>query len=76
MSRHQVQSILLKRSYFTLPEAKSWIEKHGYTHRKVDVTPGYFRFRQRDPGTFEALHWRARTVKLGEIGQMIIFYSP
>jgi len=76
MSRHQVQSVLLRRSHFTLLEAKKWLEKHGYSHRKVDVTPAYFRFRQRDPGPLEALHWRARTVQLGEIGYLIIFYSP
>ena len=73
---HIVQSVLLKRSQFSLPEAKKWLEKHGYSHRKVDVTPGYFRFRQRDPGALEAMHWRARTIHLGELGSLIIFYSP
>jgi hypothetical protein len=73
---HVVQSVLLKRNHFTLPEAKQWLTKHGYTHHKVDTTPTYFRFRQHDPGHLEALHYRARTIKLGNIGDLIIFYSP
>jgi hypothetical protein len=73
---HVVQSVLLKRSQFTLSEAKQWIEKHGYMHHKVDITPTYFRFRQHDPGHLESLHYRARTIQLGNIGNLLIFYSP
>jgi len=74
--KHVVQSVLLKRSQFTLPEAVKWLEKHGYTHHKVDATPEYYRFRQHDPHHLEALKYRARTIKLGNLGLLIIFYSP
>jgi len=48
-----VQTILIPRDRFSLPEAYRWIEEHGYTKdyygKGVDVTTHFFRFRQKKP---------------------------
>jgi hypothetical protein len=67
-----VQSITLRRDAFSKDEAFRWVRDHGYTAPKVDVTPGFFRFRQVDP---ERLHGaRFRTISLGHEGHMILAY--
>jgi hypothetical protein len=68
-----VQSVILKRSHFTLSEAKAWIEKEGYKHTKVDITPQTFRFRQISPELVK-MGYRARMVSMGDIGYLLIFY--
>lgn len=68
-----VQSVILKRSHFTLPEAKAWATKEGYKHSKVDITPHTFRFRQVSPELVK-VGYRARMVKMGDIGHLLIFY--
>ena len=78
-----VQSVLLRRSAFkTLDDAKDWLTEHGYKYVLPDVTPTYFRFRQRDPKPLEMTH-RLRTTQLGEadknspmgsIGALILAY--
>ena len=78
-----VQSVLLRRSAFkTLDDAKDWLTEHGYKYVLPDVTPTYFRFRQRDPKPLELTH-RLRTTQLGDpekfspmgsIGALIIAY--
>lgn len=68
-----VQSVILKRSHFTLPEAKAWVAKEGYKHSKVDITPHTFRFRQVSPDLVK-VGYRARMVKMGDIGHLLIFY--
>lgn len=68
-----IQSVVLKRSHFTLPEAKAWIASHGYKHSKVDVTPHTFRFRQISPEIVKT-GYRARMQKIGDVGYILIFY--
>ena len=70
---YAVQSVQLRRSKFTKPEAFAWIRKHGYKADKVDVTPEFFRFRQIAP---ERLHgFRFRTVQIGDDGYLTMVYS-
>jgi hypothetical protein len=68
-----VQSVILKRSHFTLREAKEWVAKEGYKHSKVDITPHTFRFRQVSPELVKT-GYRPRMVKLGDMGYVLIFY--
>jgi len=47
-----VQSILIDKNMFTLTEAQDWIIEHGYKIKKVDITEGKYRFRQKEPSLF------------------------
>lgn len=69
-----VQSVLLRRDMFTLPEAIQWIKEHGYTATKIDKTPIMYRFRQVDPQALT--HYRFRTIRLGDVGDLIVSYPP
>ena len=68
-----VQSVLLSRDKFRKHEALDWIHDHGYKADKIDATPDHWRFRQVDPNSLH--HGRFRTVKLGNNGYLIVFYS-
>lgn len=59
---------------FTLPEAVEWIKAHGYSAYKVDKTPFMYRFRQMDPAALQ--QYRFRTIRLGDIGDLIMAYPP
>ena len=52
MSISEVQSIIFDRSLWTIPQAKSWLKKHGFFNNKVDKKPHFYRFRQIDPSYF------------------------
>jgi len=70
---HIVQSVLLRKEHFTLSQAKQWLTKHGYSYHKLHETPTYYRFRQADPQLVH-LGYRPRTISLGNIGSLVIFY--
>ena len=72
---HQiVQSVILSRERFNrLDQAKKWIQDHEYKYSTPDVTPHYFRFRQRDPKSLEHTH-RFRSIELKGIGYLIVAY--
>jgi len=44
-----LQTILLPKSKFSLPDAIRWIISHRYIADKVDVTDRFYRFRQMTP---------------------------
>ena len=75
MTNHYVvQSVLLSRDKFkSIADAREWLTAHGYTYTLPDVTPSYFRFRQRDPARLRMTH-RLRTVELGDVGNLIVAY--
>jgi hypothetical protein len=66
---------MLRRDMFSLNEAKEWILSHGYALKKIDITPGYFRFRQVEPAHLQALGMKARTQALGKVGFLVLFYQ-
>jgi hypothetical protein len=68
-----VQSVILKRDKFTRHKAFDWIYDHEYKADKVDMTPEYYRFRQHDPSQLH--HGRFKTIKIGEDGYLVMFYS-
>lgn len=45
----KVQSVLVPTDGFTRDEAKTWVEEHGFTAKKIDETDDFFRFRQFPP---------------------------
>jgi len=43
---NNVQSVLMKRQYWSLARAKKWLKDHNFKFTKVDVTPHYLWLRQ------------------------------
>ena len=67
-----VQSVTLRRDKMSKGEAYKWVRDHGYSAHKIDVTPHYYRFRQVDPERLRG--GRFRSISLGDIGHLIVFY--
>jgi hypothetical protein len=44
-----LQTILIPRSTFTLQQAVKWLIDNNYSHKKVDNTEHFYRFRQVPP---------------------------
>lgn len=58
----QLQSILFKHEQWTLKNARAWLRAHSKRYGKVDVTPNYLRFRQRNPSHFDSDSLRTITL--------------
>lgn len=70
-----VQSVLLKRDKMTRHEADRWIHEHGYKLTQPDVTHEFYRYRQVAPSRLQGTGVRFRTIKIGDIGDLIVVYS-
>lgn len=44
-----VQTILFDRRQWRLDQAEGWLADNGYSSAKVDITPNFLRFRQKNP---------------------------
>lgn len=44
-----IQSILVPKAKFGLPDAVEWVRRHGFHSHKVDITGNFYRFRQMEP---------------------------
>lgn len=53
-SDYVVQSVLFKKSKYSLPEAKKWLKDNKYKSPKVDETENMLRFRQLSPDVVDA----------------------
>ena len=74
-SNYIVQSVHLSKDKFEdVHHAKQWIQEHGYKHQSVDETPNEYRFRQVSPKLIETGHYRVKSVKIGDKGDLIIMY--
>lgn len=73
MSSYVVQSVVLKRSKMTKREADRWIVEHGYKLTAPDITPHFYRYRQAVP--IHSASVRFRTIKMGDIGDLIVMYT-
>ena len=62
-----LQTILIPKSTFSMPEAVAWVASHKHSHHKVDIGPGYYRFRQHAP----VHHGRYYTVTLKNGVEMV-----
>lgn len=45
----QIQSVLIDKDIYTLEEAIDFLNDYGLSHKKVDITDNYYRFRQIPP---------------------------
>ena len=70
-----VQSVILRKP-IGLAEARKWLMDHGYSHKKVDSTHHFYRFRQHDPVPLEKAGFRFRSIPIGEMGDLIVAYPP
>jgi hypothetical protein len=62
-------------SRFTVEQARTWLRKHGKNYGvAVDTTADFHRFRQADPGAFQAGSFR--TISLGRSGVKAIIGRP
>ena len=52
MTIREVQSVVLKKQYFTKKEADAWIKKHDYKGN-VDETTTSYRYRQKSPSQYD-----------------------
>jgi len=50
---NNVQSVLMKRQYWSLAHAKEWLKDHNFKFTKVDVTQQYLRLRQFSPKRYK-----------------------
>ncbi len=67
-----IQSILFRRSKFTIPEAITWLRLHGHTFAKVDTTTNFYRFRQYTPRPGE----KYRTQKITDGVEFVVSVGP
>ncbi len=65
-----VQSVLVPKDKFTLKKAKQYIKKN-HELQKVDVSPNYYRFRQKNPKT---KHKAIKTITLKNGVKEIVYY--
>ena len=49
MSKNKIQSVLIKKKYYTFEDASYWILKNGFKIGRVDITKNLYRFRQIEP---------------------------
>jgi len=54
---NNVQSVIMKRQYWTLAGTKKWLKAHNFKFLKVDVMPCYLWLRQLLPKRYKTLGW-------------------
>lgn len=71
-----IQSVVLHKEKFpTLEKAKEWASAHKYKIDKHDETLNEWRFRQVSPAIFASGIYTAKTVKLDDVGNLIVAYK-
>jgi hypothetical protein len=71
-----IQSVVLDKEKFpTLEKAKEWASAHKYKTDKHDETLNEWRFRQVSPSIFTAGLYTPKTVKLDDVGNLIVAYK-
>ena len=74
---YQIQSVLLKRPYFSEQEAIQTIKNMGGKIRKIDITEHYYRFRQLEPHNLTKRGYsEVRTKEITPYISFIIYYRP
>jgi len=75
MDNYKVQSVLVKKKYYSLENAMEWVLQHGYKVKKVDETKKFYRFRQITPKTLKKNGYTEfRTIKLDKSVDLVIAY--
>lgn len=71
-----IQSVVLHKEKFpTLEKAKEWASAHKYKTDKYDETLNEWRFRQVSPTIFTAGIYTAKSVKIEDLGFLVIAYK-
>lgn len=63
----KIQSVLLKRKYFSRKLVYDWIKQYKFKSYKIDTTKTFFRFRQFDPSPYE----QYRILKINEMVEFV-----
>jgi hypothetical protein len=64
-----VQSVVIPKKNFSLSQAKKWIKDNNYKltfyGKPVDLTVGFYRFRQMAPSNFDKKTYKTKVLKNG-----------
>jgi len=73
---YRIQSIIIDKNKYSLPEAQNFILSNNYLLRKIDETEHYFRFRQIAPENLAQLGFNKVVTKQIAPGiKFIIYYQ-
>lgn len=61
----EIQTLIFDKKKFTQKEAEEWLKKHNFKYGKVDEKDESFRFRQKDPESFDQSSFRTITITDG-----------
>jgi hypothetical protein len=71
-----IQSVHLSKKHFEdIEHAKKWIAEHHYKQTTPEETPNEYRFPQLSTKLMETGHYRAKSVKIGDAGYLIVLYK-
>ena len=71
-----IQSVIFKKSTYTIPQTISWLNNHNLKSNKIDITYNYYRCRQVAPNTLTNLgytYYRTKKLNNGDIELIIAF---
>ncbi len=77
MDNSIIQSILFKKSVYTMSDVLKWLRTHNTRTIKIDITSNYYRCRQIDPSELKDLgytHYYTNKINDGDI-EFIIAYK-
>ncbi len=64
-----VQSVVIPKKKFTLKQSEKWIKDNGYKlsfyGKPVDLTVGFYRYRQAAPSRFNKDKYKTKVLKNG-----------
>ena len=72
-----IQSVIFKKSAYTIPDAISWLNNHHMKTIKIDITSNFYRCRQIKPLDLKNLgftHYITKKIDDGNI-ELIIAYK-
>jgi len=65
----EVQSVVIPKKKFTLKQSDKWIKDNGYKltfyKKPVDITVGFYRYRQKAPSRFNPKKYKTKVLKNG-----------
>ena len=77
MNNSIIQSVIFKKSAYTIPQIISWLNNHNMKPIKIDITKNYYRCRQAPPNKLKNegyTHYRTKKLNNGDI-ELIIAYK-
>ena len=77
MNNSIIQSVILKKSAYTIPDAITWLKNHNLKIMKIDITTNYYRCRLHDPKNLKELqfsHYITKKINNGDIELIIALH--